>query len=702
MTIVFWFLLLLLIFILSIVFYFKMKTSNAEHFSQLTDSAKQRLDTTFGQGKCDILKSSSLSTLTQVTADSYLDSGRLKSLKSTRPVSNSDSLSTCYINNDISKNEQDYFMSGRSCSKSDFQNIPFIKDVYADNTAQTTTTTTPNKCVFKIDPSKVDDKNLTDFWNGVRQSECIQMNRYVIDANQHLRDKYDSVTKTVDTLRSNVDNQVKNLEKQQQAIALSNGIIDGLRNNLNTSNAVLKTLVSDIGTLQNDIYQYSCNCAYTTANVSEELNSCQVSRTSIKEKYDPVSTTLSNLKTDMASFQIRFDGLNNDIQIKSGLLGTLQSTYNDRFAAYETLNNAYSKCMSSNETCHRNVATCESNLGVHTTYYELQKANSNVCFADLTTCRGNLAICNTSTTALNTSITNHTRLFNDCMANKTACIRDDSAEQSKIQGYTQDYAYVQKYYDYKTCTPLETELATLKAQEADLLARCQRAKDQSDKSATDLTSTINNITDQMNNSLDSCHKSAENKSKLPPIPACPRPDDWCMEKDQFYAAVDCIGDGLAGDLICVGDNQTGTVFRSAACSNVWPDASFGGCAAADDFKKLHPSKPLVTYFHYVFNFHWTRNDGGWNGAKGESISTVSLEDAKASLLAIMNPYKPGGWNQFGWNDEPHAYSDHTNKYSYQLVQNSATEKEGDWQWLVRTGGAEGYTNSFPHYVDGIF
>ena len=128
MTLVFWLLLLLLVSIISSIVL--LRTQNLkESFVQdntLTNSAKKQLDTTFGQGKCDILKSPSLSTLTQVTADSYLDTGRLKVLKNVKSTTDNQPMSTCYINNDIEKNEQDYFMSGRSCRMADFQNIPFI------------------------------------------------------------------------------------------------------------------------------------------------------------------------------------------------------------------------------------------------------------------------------------------------------------------------------------------------------------------------------------------------------------------------------------------------------------------------------------------------------------------------------------------------------------------------------------------------
>ena len=98
------------------------------------------------------------------------------------------------------------------------------------------------------------------------------------------------------------------------------------------------------------------------------------------------------------------------------------------------------------------------------------------------------------------------------------------------------------------------------------------------------------------------------------------------------------------------------------------------------------------------SFHWTNNTGGWSTAVGEGISTVSSDDATSKLQAIMNPNYPpwnGTWNSFGYYDMPTTYQGIAD-YDYKIDNNDISARDGDYVWLVRTGGTQGEINITPN------
>ena len=471
-------------------------------------------------GKCSSLMSSTLPTLTQVTADSYINTGRLKAWKhnpsKSQQPSSSDNAKYCYFNNDFSNNEKDYFMENKKCNKNDiaFTNIPFIDDVFPDSSGQNTTTTTPQKCVLKIDSTKVTDDSLVQFWSSVQgEDECIQMNQYLIDLNQFLVDKYAELQALKDGLQIAISSQNATIATQDQNITTNNTTINTLKGIYANSNVVLTDLDSQISQLTTHIYDYNHMCNNMTTYVSQELDMCISLSNTMVENTTPLVANLTQLHQNQAALQIRYDGLDRNIASNDYALASLHATYNSKYADYISLNKIYSICQASNSACDNNLAHCQTDLANDTIYYNNQVVALDTCSGTLATCQNDLSLCQAMSNSLEQSITHYLGLTSTCVNNKASCILNDAVVQTKIQGLNQEYAFVQQYYNFNDCSAFQAEVTTLSAQEADLLARCQHIQTQSDAAQTNMQQAIQSTQNTLNNSLATCSSTVSSARK---------------------------------------------------------------------------------------------------------------------------------------------------------------------------------------------
>lgn len=503
------------------------KKSNHEHFSQFNPEAKREIQKIFGQQNCaSLMVSADINPIPRETARTYLETGRFKTWKPGPKTQLDPSFEYCYVNNDKDNNEQDYFMSGHTCEKSDtnFKNVSFISDVFSDNDPQTTATRATNKCVFKIDKGMATKDAIGDFWtNTVAPTECIKKEKYIIELNQWLSDKKNGLQIGIDKIKRDLTDQVIVIDKLNQDIDDASKTKDARISEKFYFQNEINSLATQNTRLQKDIDRVDKDCSENEATLRRKLDVCVGESNDMTEKYSGIAEKLGSLESSMASFKIVYDQLTTDINIQSGLLNSLQDKYNTKETLYNNVVKSYSECTAQLKDCDQNNWTCQSNLSKDDAYKNEQFGFYQACSNDLANCQGSLMVCRTSSNAFVANIKMYKGLLSQCMVDKAYCITTDAQIKNQIVGLNQEYIFDQAYYNATSCDAYEREKQSLEHQEADLLARCQRMQNQGDSVQSQYVQAINNTTNSLNDKLSSCQANVKDLrfSLLNPPPEAP-------------------------------------------------------------------------------------------------------------------------------------------------------------------------------------
>lgn len=128
------------------------------------------------------------------TAKNVLDNNRIKEFK---PVLDTevleDNVEMCYMNNDAKSGMKDVFMVDKECSKNDpyFNSFDFITDVQPSEKILGTKYDKFDRCVLKIDKSKIDNDSLDRFWKtwGEETDICDRTTKSIKERNTVLKQK---------------------------------------------------------------------------------------------------------------------------------------------------------------------------------------------------------------------------------------------------------------------------------------------------------------------------------------------------------------------------------------------------------------------------------------------------------------------------------------------------------------------------------
>lgn len=220
---------LIICILLAIILYVKV-SKNTEHFSVIGKNAKDVFRSEFGDSTCDLLNNENLAGDGKLMARQYISGNRIRQYK---PKDDSiDDSNKCYINYDTDNRSKDYILSDRSCSKDDpfFKNVNFIKNVYVDDKPEKTNNVSVNKCVLEIDKSKVNAVSLQKFWDSVGSSECIQINKSILEYNKTLKDKLDYNNQVYGKQVIQYEDDLKFLDNQKRIISNFENEISELKN----------------------------------------------------------------------------------------------------------------------------------------------------------------------------------------------------------------------------------------------------------------------------------------------------------------------------------------------------------------------------------------------------------------------------------------------------------------------------------------
>ena len=697
------------------------------------------LENTFGQAGCRALDpagNKNVTVLAQQNANAYLNTGRFRQWKpfpTDAPADlNNSSTAYCYVNNDIEQNEQDYYMSGHTCTITDpnFKNIPFITDVFQDANAETTSTTKNKKCVFKIDKTSITPETINRFWNEMSApNECLRQFSYLIELNQSLSDQKKAIQEQNAQLVADIARQDDVIEQQDTSIRTKKEAKAALQVKYKSLSDILQKAIDQNSDIDKAILAAETACSESMDRVNTSLAACVAASNQLLSVYTPLAGQLNQLHRDMASFQIRYDGLNNDLAINKNLQQQAQNYYNTKYSAYGVLQNNYSACQSNLGVCNQNYTMCQSNLATDTAYKTEMKSNYDACKPDLDECNGALSTCYATSNDLKSSITKYRDLTSKCINKKNACLTDDAQAQVMIKTLGQEFIFVQEYYNYTDCDAFKQQVNALSAQEADLLARCKRIQDTSDRAFSDLQTAAANQTNAMQTDLKACQTNVSG-IRSPPVKAptavATSPQDLgTLAFGQSISPTDIswMIDGHGSDLTWHVSNNPYKISASINGStlNVTHNLKFGstqdggnvyvqlditatnsaGKATVSCFVRAEQQK----YYHYALAFHWTNAQNGGSAAFAEGISSISAADAQAKLTKVCNPNTTpwnGNWRNQGSMDinlvygnggtfskqagqsayNEYAWTNQNNNYELQYHYNYGANTT----WIVQIGG----------------
>ena len=489
---------------------------------QITSTANSDLKSKFGIEACSILNNQNLSMSNQVAANSYIPTGRFRKWKPLTHANtkasanvNTSGITHCYINNDLSANEADYFMSGRKCSKEDptFVNIAFIKDVFPDGQAQTTTSATPEKCVFEIDNDKVNTDSLNAFWGSLGPTDCIQKNKYLIDLGNKLIETRRNLIAKQAQLVSHTESQASQIKSQQNVLQNLSDNVDDLHKDIDDVNHSITLTSKDKNTLQYELDNYVTLCASRKSELETKIATCSAALSQTTTSYNDTSGNLSALQKKMASFQIVFDGLTKDMNNAVNSLNDLQNHYTKSYANYENLIQNESQCQANLNTCDGNLINCNTSLKSDKDNYTVQNNNYIGCQDALNSCKGNDKVCEATSNAWVGQITYYQSQLPPCVSSVESCRGSNIELLTQIQSLNDVYAFDQATYTYTTCKPMQDTINDLGSNVADLLDRCQHAASNNTTNTNLLMSNMAQSATTAANQLTSCQNTVNDKQK---------------------------------------------------------------------------------------------------------------------------------------------------------------------------------------------
>lgn len=215
-----------------------------ERYVNVQLNASTALNKTFGEQPCSVLQTDKMSGNALLMANSYIDANRLKVWSPNDATRKHGDLEYCYINNDDVNNNQDYLMMNKSCSKSTdiFKNASFVKDAFNDKMGDKSHMYPIQKCVIAIDKTKVDVDTLTDFWNQVGTTECIQVNEPLRQDNIKLHSELDDFS----SMNANLTNEVESQKFRIDDLNIANDVCSNLSTTQATKLAIDALEIKDL------------------------------------------------------------------------------------------------------------------------------------------------------------------------------------------------------------------------------------------------------------------------------------------------------------------------------------------------------------------------------------------------------------------------------------------------------------------------
>lgn len=407
----------IIIFILCLflfLFFKSNRTKNKEHFkNKNTEEIKQKYENDLidysGTEACDYLKTENVE-MEQKTIDTMhavLNGFRLNKWKpsekeGTRMKEKKDK-KYCYLYDDDENNMKDLMMI-QGCDS--FKNNEIISDTFTTNYVDRTHTIPIKKCVLEIDPKKLVNSNINDFWKTWEQNRCEYLttrykkeikdeqkafdeltNEYAIlssnnatneiyikelngnenlclNSNVNLRTSIEELHNTNETLLNVLSDKLKTQydlsdhydeSKEKRRINEENlDVNKNLCNKWTTSNSICQNQYKECEREQYLMNEYLLNeekmYGTNTSNNKELMTECNV----IFQKYNDITGPYEKCVVDLGFVQEERDRMKEALTKQKGIYDTcvVQRELLDK--EYEARLNLYKKMKNDEETCIKN------------------------------------------------------------------------------------------------------------------------------------------------------------------------------------------------------------------------------------------------------------------------------------------------------------------------------------------------------------
>ena len=454
-----------------------------EHFMDLeTPSDLVSLRTDFAPETCDVLQSFDLDQNNLEIQNTYLSANRIRKLKK----EGHNESNSCYIDDDPKNGIQDYVMKNASCDFNNgmFQNVPFITDVYSDDKKDRSRNFPVNKCVFNIDPTKINTNSLNAFWSNLTDLECQQQSMALSNDIQSYIDQVSQCHGYLyledDTLRT-LQNQIndKNIVTQE---------LENTKYNLQQT---VQKLLDNINELADDAKRLNDKINQMQGSLETCLKDKSMNKSDWKSKYAKLKSDYATLMERLTLLQQEFNRLTIDLQDCNKKLAkinkqiaTWQQEYKLMQPAFQIIIHNLKVSQDKLLQIQKDLASC--NIKKTSCEKEMDKVDGEIiglqsifikCNNDLNVCKPNLNICQVAEDDIHIKAA-------ICSSDKDDCLRSVTALQVMRDEQQNEIDYLLSLL--KTCD-------AVKDQNNELMATIQTLTLKQELTTNDVSKVIDQI-----------------------------------------------------------------------------------------------------------------------------------------------------------------------------------------------------------------
>lgn len=328
----------------------------------------------FSEEPCNILYDQTLDNKQFVTATGFVPSMRIKKYKPAKPEQYglTDGSTMCYIDRDADNSKIDVLFKNDSlsCKKTDtIFGSDFITDVFEDNKPDRSQNFPFNKCVFKIDDSKVNIDKLNTFWEKMGKAECDALFADLRKENKSLEADIAKLladyTELVDKFKkAQIDSNGKNvtikdmsserdeLLEKKQFITIN---LNNLKSDYDKTKKKLEQTEEDYKKVVND---YNLKVRTTFDNQKKLDDSYAILKTS----FDDLKRSYKQLQQEYSVLKTAYDTLYDQYQTLKTQNNTLKANLQNKEDEYKTKKGAYDLCQYQLNQCLQSTQTGVNDL----------------------------------------------------------------------------------------------------------------------------------------------------------------------------------------------------------------------------------------------------------------------------------------------------------------------------------------------------
>jgi hypothetical protein len=425
-----------------------------------------------GGEKCKSIQKVGMGAATTAVANA--NGNRIKKWKPKFAPPIDDDAEYCYLNDDISKDEKDFSLSGIDCNKASpfFRDAAFISDVFENNAYGATNNDTINKCVIKIDKSKVTLPELDKFWGNFDENKCVELNASMFERNDMLQGEILTQGRIIDKLQ-----QAKNAYNDKIAQADNNANL--LTNDVETNTTYLHSLENagdaidrELLDVNNTLTSRRVFCSTSTSQLENNATSCEKKLATLKDDYDYLLGQANVERNELDKYNNIIVTKNNDIE-KIKASRNANDLINSRIvSSLLSVQEYVDTCEPNLSATNRAIAVCKNDTSDRNAEFAAVDKQRSDCNDALKTCKTALDACNAQALALTSDINKYTSLNASCGESLKACLAQLDILRIEIKIATTNYEYIMVALPDLSCESQNKQLRDLKDRTDELKGTC--------------------------------------------------------------------------------------------------------------------------------------------------------------------------------------------------------------------------------------